>query len=110
FGVGGGFGPYDRGAAAFKRQNGEWSGRQKMLFGATAMIALVRDIDDDCRLSVTPAVGRDSCPAADRRSRAVGGDEERREQRGSIAELRINTQCSARCARIHRTAFRRKRE
>ena len=38
-GVGLGFGPDDRGAPAFERQNGERAGRQKMLDGATFVIS-----------------------------------------------------------------------
>src|SRR5271156_1811688 len=53
-------GPYNRGTPARERQDRERAGRQKMLFGAALVIALMRDIDDDGRLIVVPAVGGDA--------------------------------------------------
>ena len=49
-----------------------------MLLGAAVMIALVRDIDDDGRLAVIPAVRGDAGAVADCRARAVGGDQKPR--------------------------------
>ena len=73
-----GFGPDDGGAPPVQRQDGERTRRQKVLFGAAVMIALVRDIDDDGRLAVIPAMGGDAgagriverAPSAATRSRA----------------------------------------
>src|SRR5260370_37401632 len=49
------FGPHDGRAAAREREDREGSGRQEMLLGATAMIALARHRGDDRGLAVTPA-------------------------------------------------------
>jgi hypothetical protein len=54
------------------------------------VIARVRHIDDDGRLAVAPAVGRDSRFASDGRPRAIGGDEKTRVQRLRITQPRIN--------------------
>ena len=77
------FGPHDRRAVPFERQNGERPGRQKMLLGAAAMIAFMADSGHDRRLAVVPAVNGDAGALADRRARAVRGDEEPRVQHGS---------------------------
>src|SRR5262249_13796519 len=54
-----GFGPHDRGAVSFERQNRKWAGGQKMLLGPSVVIARVRYIHDDCRLAVAPAMRSD---------------------------------------------------
>ncbi len=84
-------GPYDRGAAALERQDGERPGREKMLLGAAAMVALMRDIGHDRRLAVIPAVRGDARRLADGRARAVGGDEEAgRRSHSPSAEFNID--------------------
>src|SRR5262245_48348484 len=83
-----GFGPDDRGAISRQRQYRERAGGQKMLLGASVMIARVRDVYDNGRLAVAPAMGRDSRFAADGRPRAVGGDEQMRVQRLRITQPR----------------------
>src|ERR1700691_2100734 len=82
-------GPYDRGTPALERQNRERAGRQKMFFGTALVIALMRDIDDDGRLIVAPAVGGDAGATADRRAGAVGGDQKPRCQRRAVGEIDI---------------------
>ena len=52
-----------------------------MFFGAATMIALMPDSGDDRRLAVVPAVRRDAGALADRRTRAVGSDQEPRRDR-----------------------------
>ena len=76
-GLGLGLGPHDRGAAAFERQDRERAGRQEMLLGAAAVVALVRHGGDDARLRILPAVGGDAGALADaasarRRRRPAG--------------------------------------
>ena len=51
-----------------------------MLLGAAVMIALVRDGGDDAGLIVVPADAADAGRLADRRTRAVGGDQESRDE------------------------------
>src|SRR5205807_4558996 len=85
------FGPYDRGAVAhsrvaFQRQDRERAGRQKMLLGAAAVLALVRDGGDDARLRIAPAVARDAGALADVRARAIGRDQEARRNGRSVGE------------------------
>ena len=70
------FGPHDRGAAALQRQDRERSRRQEMLFRPAVMIALMLDGGDDAGLLVVPAEALDAARLADRRARAVGGDEQ----------------------------------
>ena len=69
-------GPHDRRALALERQDRERPRRQEMLLGAAVMIALVRDGGDDARLTVVPADAADAGRLADRRARAIGGDQE----------------------------------
>ena len=78
FGLVRALGPYDRGTAARERQDGERPRGEKMLLGAAVVIALVRDIDDDRRLAVGPAVGGDASRLAEGGARAVGGDQQAR--------------------------------
>ena len=70
------FGPHDRGAAARERQNRERSGRQEMLLGAAAVVALMRDGGGDGGLAVRPAEGRNAGKRAQVRARAVGRDQQ----------------------------------
>ena len=70
-------GPHDGRAPSGKRKNRERSGGQEVLFGSTAMIARVRHRGDDCALTVWPAVHGNPCALADRRARAIRGDEQR---------------------------------
>src|ERR1700682_1113075 len=72
------FGPDDRRAAAHERQNRERPGGEGMLLGAAVMIALVRDRRDYGGLPVAPAIAGDARALADRRMRAVGGDQQAR--------------------------------
>ena len=88
-------GPDDRRAMAdvgvvLQRQDRERSGRQEMLLGAAVVIALVRDGGDDGGLVVAPAVARDAGLLADRRARAVGGDQQAGGHRAAIRELDVN--------------------
>ena len=82
-------GPHDRGAAALERQDRERSRRQEMLFGAAAVIALVRDRGDDARLAVVPAVRRNAGALANLRARTVGGDQEARCDDGAVGERHL---------------------
>ena len=66
-------GPDDRTAAVAQRQDREWPGRQKMLFGPAVVLALMRDRRDDGGLIVGPAVGRDAGIPANRRAGAISG-------------------------------------
>ena len=84
--LGRGFSPHDRGAAALERQDRKRTGGQKMLLGASFVIALVRDIDDDGGLAVIPAVGGDARRSANTRARAVGSDEEAGAKFRSVGE------------------------
>ena len=47
-----------------------------MLFGAALVIAFVRDGGDNAGLIVAPADAADAGGPADRRARAIGGDQE----------------------------------
>ena len=71
---------------ALQRQDRERARRQEMLLGAAVMIALVRDRGDDAGLAVVPAVARDAGALADRRVRAVGGDQEPRRKCVAVGE------------------------
>ena len=65
-----------------------------MLLGTPVMIALVRDRGDDGGLAVAPAVAGDAGALADRRPRAVGGDQEPRRYRTAIGEFDVDaTRC-----------------
>src|SRR5271155_485651 len=87
FGLGRRLGPDDRRAPAGKRQDRERARRQKMLLGAAMVLALMRDIDDNGRLSVSPAMRGDAGSGADCRAGAIGGDDEPRAQRGAAIEF-----------------------
>ena len=82
FGLAGLFGPDDRGAmpgrVALERQDRERPRRQEVLLGAAVVVALMAHGGDDAGLAVAPAVGRDAGALADRRARAVGGDQQPR--------------------------------
>ena len=71
----------------FQRQDRERTRREEMLLGAPVMIALVRHRGDDGGLAVAPAVAGDACALANRRTRAVGGDQKPRRDRSAIREL-----------------------
>ena len=71
-GLAGVFRPHDRASLAGQWQDRERTGGQEMFFGATIMIALVRDRRHDRRLVVVPAVACDAGLLADHRMRAVG--------------------------------------
>src|SRR5262249_57179088 len=51
-----GFGPHDRGAVSFERQNRKWAGGQKMLLGPPVVIARVRYIYGHFLLAVAAAI------------------------------------------------------
>ena len=61
-----------------------------MLLGAAVMIALVRHRGDDAGLIVVPADAPDAGGLADRRARAVGGDQKIRRNRIAVGELHID--------------------
>src|SRR5262249_61075139 len=70
-------GPHDRRTMADRgiarqRQDRERPGREKMLLGAPAMVALVRDGSDDGGLAGAPTMAGDARALANRRTRAVG--------------------------------------
>ena len=80
-------GPHDRRPPPFERQDRERPRRQKMLFRAALMIALVPDIDNDRRLAVIPAVGGDAGVLPDRGARAVSGYEEARARYRAVGKF-----------------------
>ena len=84
------FGPDDRRAPAFERQDRERTGGEKVLFGAALMIALMRDIDDDGRLAIVPTVGGDAGAAANAGARAVGGDKKPGRERDAVCQRHID--------------------
>ena len=84
------FGPHDRRAPSLERQDRERPGRQEMLLGASAMVAFMPDSGDDRRLAVAPAVRGDAGAFADRRTRAVGGDQKPRRDRVAVRKLDID--------------------
>ncbi len=74
-------GPDDRramtdGGIILQRQDRERSGGQEMLLGAAMVIALMLDRGDDRGLVVGPAVICDAGLLADRRARAIGGNQQ----------------------------------
>ena len=71
-------GPHQRRALAFQRQNRKRACGQKVFFGAALVIALMADGDDDAGLIVLPAMGRDPCPLAQLRTRAIGSHQQTR--------------------------------
>ena len=77
-----------------QRQDRERAGGQEMLLGAAIVIALVRDGGDDGGLAVGPAVPRDAGLLADRRARAVGGDQQPRRNRRRHPTSRPSTRCA----------------
>ncbi len=80
-----------RRAVAGQRQDRERPGRQEMLFGAAVMIALVRHGGDDAGLIVVPADAADAGALADRRARAIGGDQKlRRDASPSGGQLDVD--------------------
>ena len=79
-------GPHDRRAPSLQRQDRERAGGQKMLLGAAAMIALMGDGGDDRGLIVGPAERLDAGALAQRRARAVGGDEQARRDPLAVGE------------------------
>ena len=81
--------PDDRRAPAFERQDGERSGRQKVLLRPAFVIAFVTDIDHDGRLAVIPAVHGDAGALADRRAGAIGGNQQARRDRRAVRKLNI---------------------
>ena len=83
-------GPHDRRAAAGERKNRERPGREEMLLGATAVIALMRHRGDDRGLTVGPAVNGNPRAFADRRMRAVGADQEHRRDCFAVSKLDID--------------------
>ncbi len=58
-GLAAGFGPHQRRALPFQRQDREWTCGEEMFLGAALMIALVADGDDNAGLIVIPAMGSD---------------------------------------------------
>ncbi len=88
-------GPHQRRALAGQRQDRERTGRQEMFLGAAAVVALVRDGDDDAGLVVVPTVERNAGALPQRRFRAVSGDKEIGRDRRAVAELDRN------CLRRH---------
>src|SRR5690606_17629799 len=68
-------GPYDGGAIAGERENGERAGGKKMLDGASLVRQLMRDGRDQAELGIAPARDPDAGLAAQRRAPAVGCDE-----------------------------------
>src|SRR5215470_8826210 len=89
-GIGLGFGPDDRGTAAFERQNSERAGGQKMLLGAAVVLALMLDIYDNCRLVVAPAMSGDAGATADTRSCPIGRNEKAGRKNTPITKLRLD--------------------
>src|SRR5207244_12283849 len=89
-------GPDDRRAMAHRgigrqRQDRERPRRQEMLLCPAAVIALVGDRTDNGGLAIAPAVACDPRAHADRRLRAIGGDEKPRRYPAAIREGSINT-------------------
>ena len=87
-------GPHDRrtvahGGIAGQRQDCKRPGGKKMLLGAPVMVALVGDGGDDGGLAVAPAVAGDPGALADRRMRAIGGDQKPRGERLAIGQAHI---------------------
>ncbi len=76
--------PNDARASARQRQDRERTGGKEVLFGATGVIALMRDRGDDRRLSIVPADSRDIGERAQLRARAVGGDDQARALRDVV--------------------------
>ena len=70
------FRPDERRPAALQRQDRERPGGKEMFFRAAVMIALMRHRRDDAGLSIVPAMGGDAGLLADRRTRAVGADQQ----------------------------------
>ena len=83
--------PDDGRAIAGERQNGERPGRQKMLLGAAAMRALMRDRRDNARLPIIPAEARDARALANGRARAVGGGEKFRGNDFAIGQRDVDS-------------------
>src|SRR5262245_47652822 len=87
-------GPHDRrtmasGGIARQRQDRERPSGEKMLLGAAVVIALVRDGGDNGGLAVAPAMAGDARALADRRTRAVGSDQQTRGERVAIGQTHI---------------------
>jgi hypothetical protein len=85
-------GPDDRRAVAsssvaFQRQDRERARREEMLLGAPVMIALVRHRGNDGGLAIAPTVAGDARALANRRVRAVSGNQEPRRDRSAVREL-----------------------
>src|SRR5262245_561292 len=68
--------PHNRAAPAGQRQNRERAFREKMLFGAATVLALVRDCGDNRRLIVVPSMRGDSGLLADQGIGAVRPDKQ----------------------------------
>ena len=66
-----------------------------MLLGAAIMIALMRDRGDDGRLIVIPAMRGDAGLLANRRARAIGGDQKPRGDRFSPSASVTSIACGA---------------
>jgi hypothetical protein len=78
-GLGISFGPHQRGAIAFQRQDRERTSGEEMLLGAPVVRALVRNRGDDRGLTVVPAMYCDVGLLAHARVRAVSRDQQRGE-------------------------------
>lgn len=61
-----------------------------MLLGAPVMVALMRNGRDDRRLAIAPAHRRHSRERAQRRARAVGGDQQTRSDRRRAVDRRVD--------------------
>ena len=83
-GLFGGFGPYDGGPAAGKREHREGTSGQEVLLGTPEVIALVFDGSDYGALFVGPAVHGYPGALANARVRAVGSYKQARSEAASI--------------------------
>jgi hypothetical protein len=88
-------GPNDRRSmpnsrVALQRQDRERTGGKEMLLGTPVVIPLVRDGRHNGRLTVAEAVGGDARAFADRRMRAVRGDEKPRGERIAVGQRDVD--------------------
>src|SRR5262249_44387514 len=87
-------GPHDRrtmasGGIARQRQDRERPSGEKMLLGAAVWVARVPGGGDGGGLAVAPAVAGDARALADRRTRAVGSDQQTRGERITIGQTHV---------------------
>src|SRR5262249_6580725 len=85
-----GLGPYDRGAIALERQDGEGTGGEEMLNGLAVMRRRMRSRGNDTDLWIAPTDTFDASHFAQPRAFAVGSDEKLRTEFASAAALRAN--------------------